>query len=956
MTYDMAEEDTGEQRVVCWLDPLPTPRIGARIADSRMTYRVSHMKHRGTRLFWIVAVIPAAVAVFLAPVPAQAEYTYDYSDDFTTDKAQTDSYIHSIFWPEGAYPPAEAYLYQQNGGTQTQLGFASNIVNGEPAYIGYCFPSQDALSGREVFGSLHVTVRLPYGSEAASPGYLYYRLSSDGINWENPEPLGPGLNDIPLKSVRGACYVIFFGTEVLIDNLNVSLLASPATIRVPQDAPTIQEAIDAAADGDIVEVARGTYAGDGNRDIDFRGKAITVRSADGPGVTTIECGGHRGFYFHSAERPDYSILRGFTIIGGAAPGSQIPADNVSWISSSSHPIGGGIFCEFSSPSIIDCVIRQCSAELGGGIGVVNGQPVIINCTVDQCRAGGQVSPQSGGRGAGIGLMRGSIAEMIDCTVSRNVASNNNSLGGGLYCWRSRVRLTGCDVSFNNGGGLKGGGLYAGGSSIVSLEMNNCIVSNNTAEAGSGVYVGSSTGTSPSETTIESVRITNCTLADNKLSAQATSSAAGGIYAMTSNIEIRNSIVWSNSGLAVSLVNPASSNPVLYCDIQGGYLGQGNIELDPLFASSAGSDYHLKSRLGRYESQTGTWVTDSEHSPCIDAGDPLDPIGVPLDPGGAVALAEPLTNGKRIDMGAYGGTIEASKGAGAFVFHVDIATGRDSNTGLSRAEAFATIQRAVDEAISGDTIMVWPGYYRETVILDGKAVTLQSAGDAAVISTPYVPNAFAFSFYRAESSGCVLRNFVITGCGEAAIFCYSASPTLANLTITANVFGIRGQEGANPDVTNCIIWNNQSGDLYHVRARYSDISQADAVGQNSGNISTDPLFADPANGDYHLKSRYGRYLASQNKWVTDAVSSPCIDAGDPSVSPGRERMPRGGRINMGAYGGTPFASLSGWPTWSDTDQTDLLSENTILLDPAVGLQQVLASPEPAAGTPAAGPQL
>ena len=177
----------------------------------------------------------------------------------------------------------------------------------------------------------------------------------------------------------------------------------------------------------------------------------------------------------------------------------------------------------------------------------------------------------------------------------------------------------------------------------------------------------------------------------------------------------------------------------------------------------------------------------------------------------------------------------------------------------------------------------------------------------------VSTAFAFSFQNAEGPNCVLRNFIITGCNTTdggAIFLSGATPKLTNLTIIDNRHGISAYNGSNPDIVNCILWNNPDGDLYHCRARYSCVQQEGAVTEDNGNISTDPMFTDSSSGDYHLMSRYGRYSPIDGTWPTDSLSSPCIDMGDPGMDPGRELKPHGGQINMGAYGGTPFASLSG----------------------------------------------
>ncbi|MHC4739644.1 MAG: LamG domain-containing protein, partial [Planctomycetota bacterium] len=78
----------------------------------------------------------------------------------------------------------------------------------------------------------------------------------------------------------------------------------------------------------------------------------------------------------------------------------------------------------------------------------------------------------------------------------------------------------------------------------------------------------------------------------------------------------------------------------------------------------------------------------------------------------------------------------------------------------------------------------------------------------------------------------------------------------------------------------------------------------------------PMFADANSGDYHLLSERGRYRASTDEWILDDMSSPCIDGGDPYASLGGELWPNGGRVNMGAYGGTTEGSRSEWPFAGD----------------------------------------
>ena len=177
---------------------------------------------------------------------------------------------------------------------------------------------------------------------------------------------------------------------------------------------SIQAAIDACNDDDTVIVAPGIYSGDGNRDIDFNGKAITIRSTDpnDPNIiaaTIINCDGtmeepHRGFKFASGEGPN-SVVAGLTITNGYGP--QEPF----YISTKWHwySAGGAIFCEGSSPTIENCNIIANSATVADGICCLNSSPIISNCSV--------IGDPAHNIGGGIFLYDNSSAVISNCIIT-----------------------------------------------------------------------------------------------------------------------------------------------------------------------------------------------------------------------------------------------------------------------------------------------------------------------------------------------------------------------------------------------------------------------------------------------------------------------------------------------------------------------------------------------------------
>lgn len=202
-----------------------------------------------------------------------------------------------------------------------------------------------------------------------------------------------------------------------------------------------------------------------------------------------------------------------------------------------------------------------------------------------------------------------------------------------------------------GRGLTAGAVYCEG---ANPSISNClIVGNRTAlPGGAAVYCKNSKAI-----------LTNCTVADNYAD-----QGGAGLTLIDSSVTILNSILWNNLPNEI-LSTGTSTLDIRCCVLRGGWAGGDNLDIDPLFVRPgswvnpydpaqvltasiswsvwADGDYHLRSQAGRWDPTAQDWIQDKVTSPCIDAGLASTPVA-----------SEPLPNGNRINLGAYGGTTEA----------------------------------------------------------------------------------------------------------------------------------------------------------------------------------------------------------------------------------------------------------------------------------------------------------
>jgi hypothetical protein len=654
------------------------------------------------------------------------------------------------------------------------------------------------------------------------------------------------------------------GNESLNDNAGACFTFAtegPIEIYVPSQYPTIQEGIDRSWDTGTVWVADGTYTGSGNRDIDFRARAITVKSENGPNNCIIDCQAsvfdrHRGFKFVRGEDAN-SVLDGFTITNGYTS------------------TGGGVYCWQSSPTIVNCVFQgntvfRGGTGFGGALYLGESGSTLLNCAfydnaVDA--AGGGVACYS---------WHGQIVSATNCRFYGNIATWGTAtwmMGGGMFCdGDMTIELSNCIFSGNRVTGYfgAGGGLCCSGCSAI---VTNCVFSGNRCDyTGGGMHISWACNAT----------VANCTFSDNRAG-----SGAGGFQNKISDhavdATVINCILWGNTdpqiqGLAT----------VTYSDVEGGYAGEGNIDMNPRFAAP-----------GHWDGDS--WVDGDYHlqwdSPCANAGDPNGDYAGQTDIDG-----EPRVMNGRVEMGPdeldiQTPIIQASPAAPEFfsvagdpnpdpqilcirnsgldtlhwtiTYDCDwlevssvsgVSTGECDNVSLSVDTAaltpgeyscvltiwadgainspesvevnlthggailrvptpeYPTIQAAIDDAMYRDEVIVADGVYTGPNNCDvnflGKPITVRSENgpENCIIDCEYNAAGFVLATYEERNS--TLDGFTIINsggqCHQAGIFIRGASPTIINCKVLDgdNSSGIYCQNGT-PLISQCLISGNDN---------------------------------------------------------------------------------------------------------------------------------------------------
>ncbi len=447
-----------------------------------------------------------------------------------------------------------------------------------------------------------------------------------------------------MKKMNKILSAVVYVISILYLSICFTSQCFSAIINVPSQYSNIQSGIDAAEDGDTVLVADGTYKGAGNSNISLYGKHITVKSVSGPSNCIIDLyGASNGFEVYSVEHR-LSTISGFTIKNGTR-GIYICCNSAPVISNCVLVANSeaGIYVRDAFPTINNCNISNDDKNARGAIYLINASSTITSCTMVNNSYAGIYSIGSSLIITNCNISNNHVSYSTaalyctDTTINIENSNINENIGHGIYLSSSFCNIENC-AFYNNS--LTGNSVIGGAAISLSgqgvANISKCIFSGNSSQvSGGAIYAGFSNLTISNSLFCKNVtngsgggifsnlyepamypRILNCTFVNNRADDK-----GGAIRSLCGVANVINCICWNN------LPNEISGDAVVsYTDIMGGFIGDGNISLDPVFISP--TNYSLKPT-----------------SPCIDKA---SSIGAPnSDIEGNIR-----PQGTGYDMGAY----------------------------------------------------------------------------------------------------------------------------------------------------------------------------------------------------------------------------------------------------------------------------------------------------------------
>ncbi|TET34341.1 MAG: PKD domain-containing protein [Planctomycetota bacterium] len=435
-------------------------------------------------------------------------------------------------------------------------------------------------------------------------------------------------------------------TATKVTYIHVANGISTVDVNGNGDFTTLQAAIDAAGDYDLILVKDGTYMGVGNKDLHFDGKKICLKSENGPDKCIIDCEGDgRAFNFQLTGETLDSVIDGFTIQNAYSGSGE----------------GAAIYLYASDATISNCILKNNKTNGGGGAICNRDSESFISNTIIE-------NNQAGFSGGAIYMRTSSRATLIDCVLRNNVSGGSggaigadatlkiyrsvfegntaNGRGGAIAQWHSGGgTLIDCWIK-NNSAGSDGGGLAFDHTSMGTNDViERCFITGNTAgEEGGGIFfrdqarplvvntviannsAGTIGGGICAEFFCRLESVVNCVIAYNSAGTD-----GGGFYFNDQrddsfSVNIDNTIIWANTAtgegnqIYVNDTGRTLLNYSVYSNDAGDIAGPGSIVDteciygNPMFANGANNDFHLQI-----------------FSPCLEKGsNSLVPSGIETD--------------------------------------------------------------------------------------------------------------------------------------------------------------------------------------------------------------------------------------------------------------------------------------------------------------------------------------